>query len=45
MGHHEIQINSTSPRVSEVTIVEIWRQPIIIEVTQSPNVVITTIGA
>jgi len=43
MGHHQIQIDSISPRVLEMVIVEIWKQPVGIEVTQSPNVVITTI--
>jgi hypothetical protein len=30
--------------VSKAIVVEIWRQPVRIEVTQSPNVVIITIG-
>ncbi len=42
MGHHQTQINSISPKMSEVAIVEIWRQPTRIKVTQSPNVIITT---
>jgi len=44
MGHRHIRVNLTSPRVSEATIVEIWRQFVKIKVIQSPNVVITTIG-
>ncbi len=42
MGHRQSRINSASPRMSEAIVVEIWRQPIGIEVIQSPNVIITT---
>ncbi len=44
MGHPQTRVNSTSIRVSKAIVVEIWRQPVRIEVTQSPNVVIITIG-
>jgi hypothetical protein len=44
MGHHQIQVNSTSPRMLKTSIVEIRKQPTGIEVTQSPNVVIAIIG-
>jgi hypothetical protein len=43
MGHHQTQIDSISPRVLEMAIIEIWRQHVGIEVIQSPNVIITTI--
>jgi hypothetical protein len=43
MGHCQTQINLISPKVSKTTVVEIRRQPIGIEGTQSPNVFITTI--
>jgi hypothetical protein len=33
MGHRQTRINSASPRMSEMTIAEIQRQPIGIEVT------------
>jgi len=44
MGHHPTQINTVSPRVLKITITETQRQPTTIKVTQSLNVVITTIG-
>ncbi len=44
MGDHQTQVNSTSPRMSEVTVAEIQKQPIGIEVTYTANVVITTTG-
>jgi hypothetical protein len=43
MGHHPTQINTSSPRMSEVAIVETQKQPTRIKVTQSLDVVITTI--
>ncbi len=43
MGHHQSGVNSTSPIVFKMAVVEIQRQHVGIEVTQSPNVVITTI--
>jgi hypothetical protein len=44
MGHHQIQVNSTSPRVSKTIVVEIWRPFVVLKVIQSFNVVIPTIG-
>jgi hypothetical protein len=44
MEHCQIKINTISPRVSKSTVVETYKQPAGIEVTQSLNVVITTIG-
>jgi hypothetical protein len=44
MGHHPTQVNITSPRMSKTTIIETRKQPTRIKVTQSFNVVITTIG-
>jgi hypothetical protein len=44
MGHCQTRVNSTSPRMSKVTVVKIWKQPARIKVTQSHNVMITTIG-
>jgi hypothetical protein len=44
MGHHPTQINTSSPRMSKAAIVETQKQPTKIKVTQSFNVVITTIG-
>jgi hypothetical protein len=43
MGHCQTRINLISPKVSKTTFVEIRRQPVGIEGTQSPNVLITTI--
>jgi hypothetical protein len=43
MGRHHIQVNLASPRVLEITIVEIQRQPFRTKVIQSPNVIIITI--
>ncbi len=42
MGRHQTRVNTTSPRVSEVVVVEIRRQLVGIKVIQSFNVVITT---
>ncbi len=42
MGHRQTRINSTSPRVSKVAIVEIWRQPTKIEAIQLLNAIIPT---
>ncbi len=43
MGHRQTRINSTSPRVLDVAIVEIWRQPTKIEAIQLLNAIIPTI--
>jgi hypothetical protein len=43
MEHHQPQINTISPIVSEATIVEIWRQHVKIGVIQSLDACITTI--
>jgi len=40
MGHRQTQVNLASPRVSEMVIVEIQKQPDEIEVIQSFNVII-----
>ncbi len=50
MGNHKLEqhqsrVNTTSPIVSEVAIVETQRQHVGVGVTQSLNVGITTIGA
>ncbi len=42
MEHHHFRINTTSPIVLEVTIVETWRQHVGVIVTQSLDVDITT---
>ncbi len=44
MGHHQTGVNSISPRVLEVGVIEIQKQPIKIKVTQSLTVIIPTIG-
>jgi hypothetical protein len=42
MGHRQIWINSASPKVPEMAIVEIWRQLVEINVIQLLNVIIST---
>jgi hypothetical protein len=42
MGHCQTRINTTSPKMSEATIVEIRKQPAGIKVIQSFNVIIIT---
>jgi hypothetical protein len=44
MGHRQTQVNLTSQKMLEATIVKIRKQPFRIKVIQSPNVVIITIG-
>jgi hypothetical protein len=44
MGHHHTRVNLASPRVLKIVIVIFRRQLTRIEVIQSPNVIITTIG-
>ncbi len=44
MGHHQTRDNTTSPRLSEITITKIQIQPIGIKVIQSINVFIIIIG-
>jgi hypothetical protein len=42
LEHRWIKISTTSPKVLEMIVIETWRQPIGIEITQSFNVIITT---
>ncbi len=42
MGHHQTWINLTSPKVLEVAVAEIRKQPFGIKVIQSLNTIITT---
>ncbi len=42
MEHHQPRVNTTSPRVLEVTIVETHTQPTRVGVTQSLNKIVTT---
>jgi hypothetical protein len=44
MGHCQTHVNSASPRMLEVAVAKIQRQPTRLKVTQSPTVVITIIG-
>ncbi len=44
MEHHCPQINTILPIMLEVTIVETWKQPTRVVITQSFNVGIKTIG-
>jgi hypothetical protein len=49
MGNHKLEhcqskINTTSPRVSKAKVAKTWEQLVGIEVTQSFNIIITTIG-
>ncbi len=49
MGNHKLEhcqskINTTSPKVSKVKVAETWEQLVGIKVTESFNIIITTIG-
>jgi len=43
IGHHQIQVTLSSPRMSEVVVTKIWRQRVRIKVTRSFNTIIPTI--